>query len=78
MKTTNKNRLENYLRHRGGIVRTSEILAWGAGVGYSNTACRDARKLANEGKIRRISRTEKILSGLCTNEGIYEVLREGE
>lgn len=75
MKQTNKERLENFLKSRFySFIKTSEILGWGATIGYSNTAGRDARKLAHEGKLRRISKQERILLGFIGNEGVYEII----
>lgn len=68
-------RLKLFLKNQPKkYIKTSTIIKWGVDYGYSNRACRNARQLANEGFLRRISREEAILSNFNTKEGIYEIL----
>lgn len=69
-----KEKLWEWLRVQS-YVRTSEINRWGCTQGYSNRATRNARNLANDGKLRRISDGEKKRFGIKTKEGIYEVIK---
>ena len=56
-------------------IRTSEIIAWGVR-NFSNRADRDARLLAEEGEIKRLSDSEKMFRFGGTKEGIYEFVGE--
>jgi len=70
-----KDRLKSFLRyHPSRFVKTSDIMKWGSNGGYSNRAARNARELANEGFLRRLSREEAILNGFNTKEGIYKIV----
>ena len=73
-KETNKEKLLFWMRRQGQYVRTSAVQAWGTH-NYINEPTRLARKLREEGKLRRLSKEEGILSGYGrTAERIYEVL----
>lgn len=54
--------------------RTSQIIAWGVR-NYCNRADRNARQLATEGRIKRISDEEKIFRFQDTREDIYEFIQ---
>jgi len=73
-KETNKEKLLTWIRRQGQYVRTSAVQAWGTR-NFINEPTRYARKLREEGKLRRLSKEESILSGYGqTAEKIYEVL----
>jgi len=73
-KETNKEKLLSWIRRQGQYVRTSAVQAWGTR-NFINEPTRYARKLREEGKLRRLSKEEAILSGYGkTAEKIYEVL----
>ncbi len=72
---TAKNRLRAFLRqYPEKFIKTSEIMHWGTNGGYSNRADRNARELAREGFLRRLSRYEATLNGFNTREGIYKII----
>ena len=75
-KMTNKQKLLNWLRRQPQFVRTSAIQLWGTN-NYINEPTRYARKLREEGWLRRLPREEMILMGFGkTAEKVYEVLPE--
>ena len=53
--------------------RTSQIIAWGVR-NYCNRADRNARQLATEGRIKRISDEEKVFR-FNTKEDIWEFIK---
>lgn len=54
--------------------RTSQIIAWGVR-NYCNGASRNARLLAEEGRIKRVSEEEKLFRFPETKEDYYEFVR---
>ena len=77
MKASAKDRLWYWLigqKNTGNdIILTSSILFWGL-THFSNRACRNARNLCAEGKIRRIPKSEALAMGLHTKEMAYKIL----
>ena len=69
-----KVKLFNWLRERKWA-KTSEIILWGATDGYSNRAARNARELAREGKIQRMSSTRKAFRFPNCREDVWEVIK---
>uniref|UniRef100_A0A6M3L9L4 Uncharacterized protein n=1 Tax=viral metagenome TaxID=1070528 RepID=A0A6M3L9L4_9ZZZZ len=69
---TDKERLWEWLKTKE-FVKTSEILFWGCN-NYSNRADRNARLLAQEGKLERLSKDEKILRFGNIGEEVYKVI----
>lgn len=57
-KRTDKEKLLDFMRDKKWA-KTSEILAWGL-QNYSNRADRNARQLAQDGHLRRMSDDEKL------------------
>lgn len=57
--------------------RTSAVIEWGI-VNYCNNAQRHARKLREEGLLRRLSKWEKQFNGYDTKEDIYTITQEGD
>lgn len=68
-----KDQLLDYIKARH-FCRTSEIIAWGVR-NYCNRADRNARQLATEGRIKRISDEEKALRFQATKEDIWEFVK---
>ena len=54
--------------------RTSEIIRWGS-AHFDNRADRNARQLAVEGRIKRVSDEEKIFRFQDTKEDIWEFIK---
>jgi 5'(3')-deoxyribonucleotidase len=74
MKENDKDRLYEWIKkYFKRYIKTSDIIKWGA-EHYSNRADRNARDLRKEGKLRRLTKAEMILSGFDTTEGIYEII----
>jgi hypothetical protein len=71
-KPSKKEQLLSYIRALR-YVKTSEVINWGSDH-YSNRADRDARQLAQEGKIRRLSKEERMLRFGNIKEFVYEAL----
>lgn len=67
---TKKDLLLNFIKEKH-YVRTSEVIRFGS-ANFDNRADRNARLLAQEGKIKRLSKQEKIFRFGNTKEGIYE------
>lgn len=74
MKLSKKNQLWNFLKQYK-FVRTSDIMQWGIR-NYTNSPDRYARRLAEEGKLIRLTPSQKISAGFNTREGVYQVIRE--
>lgn len=68
---TDKDRLWNWLKTKG-YVRTSEIIKWGT-ENFSNRADRNARVLAEEGKLVRMDKQKKLRYFGNIREEVYEV-----
>ncbi len=73
IKKTAKDRLYDFPKAKGHA-KTSEILYWGATAGYSNRAGRNARILAEEGKIRRMPGGRKDLEYPGIREEVWEII----
>ena len=67
-----KEQLLDYIKARH-YCRTSEIIAWGVR-NFCNRADRNARQLATEGRIKRISDEEKVFRFQDTKEDIWEFI----
>ena len=50
--------------------KTSDVIRWGT-ENFSNRADRDARALAEEGKIRRLTEKEEVFRGFHGKEGVW-------
>lgn len=74
IRQSKKDLLLDYIKEKH-YVRTSEIIRWGSDH-YDNRADRNARQLATEGRIRRVSLSEKLLrfSGNI-KEDIWEFIK---
>ena len=64
-----RERLKKYLLSRL-YTKTSDVIAWGQD-NFFNRAEREARDLAEEGLIRRLTDQEKIFYGFRTKEDIW-------
>ena len=73
--TETKSKKEQLLDYIKSIhyARTSQILAWGVR-NFCNRADRNARQLATEGRIKRISEEEKIFRFEPTKEDIWQFI----
>ena len=58
VKKSKKDFLLEYIREKKWV-RTSDVIRWGS-EHYDNRACRNARQLAKDGLIRRMSKEEKL------------------
>lgn len=56
-KKSAKDRLLAYFKQEK-VLKSSDVIRWGCREGYSNRSARNARQLANEGKIRRLTKKE--------------------
>lgn len=70
---TSKERLWNWLKEQE-FVKTSSIIAWGV-QNYSNRADRNARQLAQEGKLIRLTDEEKAFRFQNCREDVYRVIK---
>ena len=69
---SSKDRLWNFIKKKG-YARSSDILRWGV-ENHSNRALRNARQLAREGRICKMSEARKIrLFGNC-REAVWEII----
>ena len=71
-KISKKQQLLEWIQENG-TVTTHEVIAWGL-AHYTNGAERYARKLAEEGKLRRISDLEKFVSRGKIKEDVWAAL----
>jgi len=67
-----KDQLLDYIREKHWC-KTSDIIRWGS-EHYDNRAGRNARQLASEGKIRRMSKEEKRFRFGNTKEDVWVVI----
>lgn len=72
-KMTDKDRLWEWLKGQE-FVKTSAIIAWGSR-NFSNRADRNARQLASEGKLVRISDEEKAFRFQNCREDVYRIIK---
>lgn len=72
-KKSKKEQLLDYIREKH-YVRTSEVIRWGS-AHYDNRADRNARLLAEEGRIKRVSDEEKAFRFQPSKEDIWEFVK---
>ena len=72
-KLTAKDRLYEWMKSQKRYIKTSEIIRYGV-ENYSNRADRNARQLAQEGKIKRIDDQLKRMIFNKIKEDVWEVL----
>ena len=72
MKTSKKSLLLSWIRSKGRA-RTHEVIEWGL-QNFTTGADRYARKLAQEGKLRRMNDQEKSAVYGRTKEDVWEVV----
>ena len=70
---TKKELLLEFIKQRH-YVRTSEVIRFGSDH-FDNRADRNARQLATEGRIKRISDEEKLFRFQATKEDIWEFVK---
>ncbi len=75
-KMTDKDRLKQYLMSKKHW-KTSQIIRWGCTGGFSNGAERNARRLREEGFLRRLNKAETEMRWGKTAEKGYEVMEFG-
>lgn len=68
---TAKDRLENWMKMKR-VFSSSEVIAIGSRM-FSNRADRDKRQLVEDGKIRKLKRSEHVMNGYKadTREDVY-------
>lgn len=69
---TKKERLLDFMKSQV-YCPTSQVIKWGT-LNFFNEASRTAHRLANEGKIRRLSEEEAIFRGFKGKEKIWVVV----
>jgi len=69
---TDKEKLYNFIRFKK-IIPTHEVLRWGL-ENYSNRAERNARQLAEEKKIIRLTKEEKEFLNIDTSQGVWRLM----
>ncbi len=67
-----KDQVYEFIKRRGRA-RTSEVAAFGVSIYHPDRACRDARDLAQEGKIWRIRDDLKVIMYGKTKEDVWSV-----
>ena len=70
MRRSKKQQLLEWIQENG-CVKTHEVIAWGL-AHYTNGAERYARKLAEEGKLRRLNDLEKFVKFGKVKEDVWE------
>lgn len=67
-----KDMILDYIRERKWV-RTSDVIKYASSI-HSNRGDRDARKLAEEGKIKRMSEEEKLFRFGGTKEDVWMII----